>query len=306
MPKRDMAKLVEEALAIEAQEAQEAGALAYMARLFCQTSLPYRDPGEVPVWGRSNGIVSLTMQPGYRQDKDGRLSPIGFPYGVIPRLLLAWLTTEAVQTKSRTLFLSDSLSAFLAELGLASTGGTRGNIGRVRTQLERLFRAHITCEIDSDEATAAAMFGVADGYCLWWDPKQRDPRQGQLLPSSVTLSEAFYEQVLSAVPVDLRALRALKGAPLRLDIYAWLVHRLSYLRRPTAIPWELLRFQFGSAFADTRFGRARFREDFTKHLRQVLVVYRAANVEVTPPGLVLRPSRTHIAPRRRGTGLLPY
>ncbi len=35
-----------------------------------------------------------------------------------------------------------------------------------------------------------------------------------------------------AVPIDLRALNALKGSPLALDIYSWLTYRMSYLRKP--------------------------------------------------------------------------
>jgi hypothetical protein len=72
---------------------------------------------------------------------------------------------------------------------------------------------------------------------------------------------------------------------------------MSYLYRRTEIPWELLRFQFGSNRANTKQGRYRFREDFEKQLIEVLTVYRAANVEVADRGLVLLPSRPHIRPR---------
>jgi hypothetical protein len=34
--------------------------------------------------------------------------PIGYPFGSIPRLLLFWITTEAVQTKVRRLELGKS------------------------------------------------------------------------------------------------------------------------------------------------------------------------------------------------------
>jgi hypothetical protein len=54
-----------------------------------------------------------------------------------------------------------------------------------------------------------------------------------------------------------------------------------------------LDLQFGSTFADTAKGRHRFREDFTKHLTEILVVYPAAKGEVTPVGLVLMLSPTH-------------
>ncbi len=58
--------------------------------------------------------------------------------------------------------------------------------------------------------------------------------------------------------------------------------------------WEQLRFQFGSQCADNRFGRAKFKDMFTKQLAHVLIVYPEANAEATAQGIVLKPSRTHV------------
>jgi hypothetical protein len=80
-------------------------------------------------------------------------------------------------------------------------------------------------------------------------------------------------------------------------------YRMSYLRRRTEVPWEALRAQFGSNLADTKQGRAQFRRDFDRNLREVVLVYRDANVEVSPGGVVLLPSRTHV-PARRTAGQL--
>jgi hypothetical protein len=66
--------------------------IGYLARLFTQTSLPYRDPGDVPAWGRRNGDLVLTVQPGMTED-NGVFKSIGYPYGTVPRLLLTWLST---------------------------------------------------------------------------------------------------------------------------------------------------------------------------------------------------------------------
>ncbi len=70
-----------------------------------------------------------------------------------------------------------------------------------------------------------------------------------------------------------------------------------YLHRRTTISWDQLRAQFGSQYAETRSGRFKFKKDFERHLAAVLVVYRDANVEASPTGVTLRPSRTHVAPR---------
>jgi hypothetical protein len=58
-------KLISEALAIEARDAKEAGALGFMARALVQATMPHKNPGKVEAWGRRNGDFSMVMQPGY-------------------------------------------------------------------------------------------------------------------------------------------------------------------------------------------------------------------------------------------------
>lgn len=290
-PKRTDLDLLRAAEDLWCQDEAEVG---YLARLFTQTSLPYRDPGDVPAWGRRNGALSLAVQPGMTIDADGTVRSIGYPYGTIPRLLLTWLSTEAVRTQSHELVLGTSLAEFMRSLELTPTGGKNGTITRLRKQMERLFQASLSVRWDGDASReSGARLNVASAYDLWW--ADADPAQPSLLPSSVRLSDEFYREVVEhPVPLDLGALRALRGSPLRLDIYAWLTYRMSYLRKRTEVPWEGLRAQFGSANADTRQGRAQFRKDFERHMREVLLVYREANVEVSRGGLVLQPSRTHV------------
>ena len=60
MNDRNLAKIVDEALAIEAQEAKEAGALGYMARVLVQATMPHKStPGTE--FKRSNGLFTLTI-----------------------------------------------------------------------------------------------------------------------------------------------------------------------------------------------------------------------------------------------------
>ncbi|WP_430542029.1 replication protein RepA [Xanthomonas euvesicatoria] len=55
----------------------------------------------------------------------------------------------------------------------------------------------------------------------------RGANQRALWPGKMVLSEDYYSSLIeSAVPLDNRALMALKGSALALDIYAWLAHRL--------------------------------------------------------------------------------
>lgn len=292
-----MDELIRQALVIEEETAQEVGALGYTARLFAQTSLPYRDPGNVIAWGRHNGSLSLSVTPGTCLDTHtNEWRSLGYPYGTIPRLILAWIATEAVRTKDPVLMVGDSMSAFMGELGLIPAGGRWGTIHRLREQMKRLLGASISCMYNENDGFGLERVTIATKAVLWWDPQR--PAQESLLPSYVQLSTEFFNELVSKpVPIDMRVLKKLKRSPLRLDIYTWLTYRMSYLRQPVHVPWNLLRLQFGSTLADTRSGRARFRQHFEKQLEEVLGSYRDANVQTSTEGILLLPSRPHVSPK---------
>lgn len=288
------AKLLEAAILIRGIDAVDADELAFMGRLLVQATLPHSDPGEVLGFGRSNGRLSLTVQPGVYTDRDGTPRSVGVPYGSLPRLVLAWLTTEAVKTNSPRIVLGDSLSAFMAELGLVPTGGRWGTTARLRDQMKRLFSARITATVHGDDGQPGFLFQsaeVATDAELWWDPKQ--PDQVAMWGSTVTLGERFFRAITERpVPLDFRALRALKKSPLGLDLYTWLTYRMSYLRSEVAIPWEALHAQFGGDYADVK--------DFTKkakrELRKIVLLWPGLRYETPRGRLILRPSPTHVPP----------
>ena len=91
-----------------------------MARQLVQCTLPHTDPGNVPLWKRSCGEMTLAIQPGIDIDTE---KSIGYPYGTVPRLLLFWIITEAVQTKNRRIVLGRSLAEFMRALGFNPNGG---------------------------------------------------------------------------------------------------------------------------------------------------------------------------------------
>jgi len=285
-------KLVEEALAIEAEEAKEAGALGFMARMLVQATMPHRDPGQVPAWGRRNGNFSLVIQPGVTIDAR-TLQPlsVGLPYGSLPRLLLAWISTEAVRTREPMVLLGDTLSSFMRQLDLMPTGGRWGSITRLRMQMKRLFSSSISCTYEGEEHWANAGFRIADETHLWWDPK--NPDQADLWQSTVTLGHKFFQELIEhPVPIDMRALKALRRSPLALDLYCWLTYRMSYLRKDTVIPWYSLQAQFGADYSRER----DFKSKFSESLRKVLTVYPAAKANPSSNGLLIQPSLTHVKP----------
>jgi hypothetical protein len=283
-------RLYDGALAIKQEAARDAKALKFMARSMVLATLPHSDPGDVPAWGRKNGGYSLLIQPGYVIDDNANAQSIGIPFGVVPRLLLCWLTTEAVKTKEREIILGSSLTDFMKKIDMLPTGGKTGSITRLKNQSVKLFSSSISCVYDGEHEFSKLTFPVTDKAYLWWDPKS--PDQVSLWKSTVVLGKEFFDEIITRpVPIDFRALKALKGSPLLLDMYTWLTYRLSYLSKPTVVPWDSLAAQFGSDYARIE----DFKANLKRCLKKVLVVYSDANVEPSKNGLLLKPSRTSVS-----------
>ena len=82
--------------------------LGFMALLMALCSLPRTNPGNHTQYVRSNGPYTLIMF------SSGKTK---LPFGNLPRLLLAWVCTEAVQTQSRVLVLGGLSCRVHAEAG---------------------------------------------------------------------------------------------------------------------------------------------------------------------------------------------
>jgi hypothetical protein len=282
---KNIDKLVSEILQMEAEEAKEAGALGYMARALVQATLPHKKI-ETNEFKRVNGLFKLTILAD---------SEVGLPYGSIPRLILAWVSTEAVRTKNRHLVLGNTLSSFMETLDLMPTGGRWGSITLLKNQMKKLFSSSISCSYDNGSNWAIKNINPISQADLWWTPKQ--PNQASLFKSTLTLNEDFFNEVITnPIPIDMRALKALKKSPLSIDIYSWLTYRMSYLRDTTTIPWEVLQLQFGSNYATDAQGVRNFKKAFLRELKKVTLIYREAKLEDLQIGLNLKPSQTHIKP----------
>ena len=187
----------------------------------------------------------------------------------------------------------------MRKLDLLPTGGRWGTLPRLADQAGRLFKSRVIAyETHSDSRNRAAgerggAISVADDWDLWWDPKEAE--QGTLFQSWVKLTDKFFNQITDRpVPIDLRAISALKKSPLALDLYAWATYRMSYLGHRTEIPWELLQMQFGSDYADSPKGRRNFKGKLLAALRKVTSVYPELRASEGNKGLLLLPSPTHI------------
>jgi hypothetical protein len=279
-PKPDTVdRLINQALAIEVEDARDAGALGFMARAMVQATLPHRKVAGNE-FERRNGAFTLSLM---------APSKIGLPYGTVPRLLLAWLTTEAVKTQSRELELGESLSGFMRQLDMLPTGGRWGSITRLKDQTARLFASTVSATYVDTGQRAEMGYRLTDKSLLWWDAKGLE--QAAVWRSTVTLTEPFYREIVEhPIPVDMRAIQALKRSPMALDIYCWLTYRASYAKKPSTIPWQALAMQFGSDYARVR----DFKSSFLAELRKVATVYGGAQFEAGEEGLVVKPSLTHI------------
>ena len=267
--------------------ASEADAdLGFMARLLALCSLPRTNPGNQHQYKRVNGPFRLYMQAGPETK---------LPFGTNPRLILAWVCTEAVRTGSRDIVLGRSLSEFMRKLGISSTDG-RGQ-ARLRNQMERLFSCNVSMIYKDDNHRASAFAVLADLTDFWWNPKQ--PNQTGLWESKVRLSESFFNEIVShPVPLDMNTLKALKRSPLGLDLYLWLVYRTFALRAPLRLTWRLLYSQFGahpSKASDKRTVQ-NFRSRAVYELKKIKLAWPGLNYATAPGVLILLPSTPAIEP----------
>ena len=116
-------------------------------------------------------------------------------------------------------------------------------------------------------------------------------------PGALELTPDFYDTLRThAVPLDHRALAALKHSALALDVYTWLAHRLRRVDSPRGVKlsWMNLHDQFGQEYANPK----DFKKKFRTVLQQVQQVYPDARVSPTPGGILLHESRPPVPQAR--------
>lgn len=261
----------------------ESAGIGFMHSVLCQTSLPYRNPGDdAREWERRQGGASLLVEAGKAMHPEtGEWFKVGLPFGPKTRLVLCYVNTQAVLTQKPEIEVGTSLTDFVTrELKLANKGQ---NMRLVKDQLARLAAAHIRMGYADGTRSYNAHGNIISDFDLWF-PK--DERQRVMWPSFVKLSGDYFDSLLGhAVPLDMRALAALSHSAMALDIYAWLAQRLHRVdrRRQTFIPWTAVKDQFGPDFGAMN----NFRRKFMIALREVHAVYRAAKIDINGRGLFL-------------------
>ena len=259
--------------------------LGFMARMLVLCSLPRTNPGNRLQYKRVNGPYSMIMT---------AVGNTKLPFGNLPRLLLAWVCTEAVRTQSRELVLGKSLSDFMRTLGMEPVGGVRT---RLRNQMRRLFSAHVSLVYEDKRDMVITGSQVADHAELWWN--ERKPDERVLWDSKIYLGEAFFNEIIRhPVPLDLNTLTALKRCSLGLDLYLWTAYRTFSLKHLQRFSWRQLYRQFGvdPAKASDKNIVQMFRRKILRELKKIKLARTGLNYTTAPGVLILHPSTRAIPP----------
>ena len=175
--------------------------MGFQARMMALCSLPRTNPGNRLQYVRKNGPYKLAMIAGAENK---------LPYGSLARLLMAWISTEAVKTQSPVLVLGHSLTDFMNKLDINSeSAGRSGERTRLRNQMDRLFNSTVQF-IYEPKAPDGASLGVKDTFSstvarkmhLVWNPKK--PNEPVLWESTVELGHDFFHDILRhPFPLDM-------------------------------------------------------------------------------------------------------
>ena len=281
-------KLVNAAVGIQETPVRDADEIGYTTPLMTQASLPHKDPKSTR-YERNDGNLRMIIS-------DPR--EVGLPYGVIPRLILAWLITEAIRTKSKTLTLGDSLNQYLKKLGIIPSGGRLGSTKRVLDQMNRLLSSVLTVEYKDEKGHGQNVLNapLSHKFTLWTG---KDSNQVHLWNSTLTLTDEFYKEIIKhKFPIDMRILRALKRSPMAIDIYLWRTYLNGKDKRKVKIPIYVsvkqLQLQFGAGYAFTPRGRKNFKQAFKRELKRVRAFYPDVNIEFERGRIILFPGQPSV------------
>ncbi len=263
--------------------------LGFMARLLALCSLPRTNPANRKEYKRINGPYTLYMITGGGNK---------LPYGNIPRLLLAWVCTEAVRTQCRELVLGRSLYEFMRKLGMEDrSGGAHGERTRLKNQMRRLFHSQVELIYEDEQGERFIASRIADRGEFWWDAKQST--SPSLWDSTLRIGEEFFNEIVAhPIPLDMNTLKSLKRSPLGLDLYFWLTYRTFALKSPLRLSWRQLYRQFGAdqTKANDNVTVQNFRRKVLREFKKIKMAWPDLHYRTVQGALVLSPSPSRIPP----------
>lgn len=261
--------------------------MAFTHAVLCQVGLP-RSKVDGREFLRQSGAAWVNVQAGILDEGNGPV-PQPIPYGAMPRLALAWVSTYAKRHNTREIPIGDSAAEFLRLMGMDDQGARYATL---RKQMHAL----AACRLQLGYKGRTYNGQPVEQFDAW--VTNRDSHQRALWPGVMVLSDGYHRELIEhGVPLDNRALRALKGSALALDVYAWLAHRLYRIEgRPVILHWKALREQFAQEYTGKDADKD-FKKKFLPVLRDVQVVYPKANVKQVTGGLMLLSSPPPILPK---------
>jgi hypothetical protein len=253
--------------------------VVFLHSILCQVGLPRKKVVEREFLRRS-GDAWINVQAGMLDEGRGPVSQ-PLPYGAIPRLALAWMTTYALRHQTREVPIGRSAADFLRLMGM-------GDDGKRHSSLRLQMHALAACRLQLGFKGRTYNNQPIEQFDAWLTT---DGQQRPLWPGVLVLSDSYFRELEgTSVPLDVRALQALKGSALALDVYAWLAQRLHRIKgRGVPLSWKPLREQFGQEYTGKNAAKD-FRNKFLHALADVLMVYPQAKVRRTKVGLYLAPS----------------
>lgn len=272
-------KLIEASTQI-ATESPSGDDMAFTHAVLCQVGLP-RSKVDGREFLRQSGVAWVNVQAGVLDEGRGPvLQPI--PYGVMPRLALTWVSTFAKRHNTQEIPIGDSAAEFLRIMGMDDQGSRY-------TTLRKQMHALSACRLQIGYMGHTYNGQPVEQFDAWVADKNN--HQKALWPGVMVLSQSYFQQIVeNGVPLDNRALLALKGSALALDVYTWLAHRLHRIEnRPLILHWKAMREQFAQEYQGKDPDKD-FKKEFVPALKAAMAVYPQAKVKQVTGGLMLLPS----------------
>lgn len=269
--------------------------VGFISRWFVQALFPYRKTTD-QARTIQNGPERLTV-----------FSELGLPYGRYPRLIMAYIITQAyhrsrqvergllTQEEARKIPLGKSFSEFFSALGISSraTGGKNGNLTRIREQMERITACQIRVSrlsrsFGGSDREAQPTIDVSLRHSLWTSPK---PGNTHTSSSYIELSGDFFTHITEKpIPIDLRVLNEL-NSPRAQDLYVWITLKKHWLSRRSdkqfTFHWELIALHFSPKSITTSAQMRDFRRELRNATAELGQHWPEHGVELTAEGLII-------------------
>lgn len=273
--KKGKAAVVPRLLAYSRQiNGEEPETIDYLHSVLCQVAMPRKEI-EARFYEHSNGGTLLRIEAGSLFDGH-KLVDQPLPYGALPRLIMVYISTTAVANQSPVVDIGTSLSGFMKQLNLPTTGGATGRMGSFKKQLNALVASRFILGMRYDNSVVTVETKPFNKFLAWLNDTE-EPMS--VWPGYIHLSEEFYKSLTNhAVPLDPRSLAALAHSPLGMDIYTWMASRLCRIPQGQKLfmSWKVLQEQFSNEPVNAR----TFRRLFSKAMEDACKVYPEAQIEL--------------------------